>query len=118
MRRTRFDQSSPVQPVSESRGGPLSVTDGRTKEILVSNIGCLCIQTKRLVLTVFFHQGGGRHVARGGRGADHAERGHQQNHQAPPQVPQGARVLGPAHVWRAGARPLSHSGRLKTLSLS
>ena len=47
--RMRFDQSSPVQPVSESRGGgTLSVTeDGgggggggrRTKEILVSNIG-------------------------------------------------------------------------------
>ena len=44
IRRTRFDQSSPVQPVSKSRGGNLSVTDGgggvRTKEILVSNIGC------------------------------------------------------------------------------
>ena len=47
IRRTGFDQSSPVQPVSESRGGTLSVTDGggrrtnegRTKEILVSNIG-------------------------------------------------------------------------------
>ena len=26
IRRTGFDQSSPVQPVSESRGGPLSVT--------------------------------------------------------------------------------------------
>ena len=46
MRRLVFDQSSPVQPVSESRGGTLSVTeeDGggrrrRTKEILVSNIG-------------------------------------------------------------------------------
>ena len=32
IRRTQFDQSSPVHPVSESRGGPLSVTeeDGRT----------------------------------------------------------------------------------------
>ena len=37
--RTGFDQSSPVHAVSESRGGPLSVTDGRTKEILVSNFG-------------------------------------------------------------------------------
>ena len=27
IRRTRFDQSSPVQPVSESRGGPLSMTE-------------------------------------------------------------------------------------------
>ena len=41
----RFDQSSPVQPVSESRGGTLSVTnerakDKQTKEILVSNFGC------------------------------------------------------------------------------
>ena len=37
----RFDQSSLVQPVSESRGGSTSVTeqDERTKEILVSNIG-------------------------------------------------------------------------------
>ena len=47
IRRTRFDQSSPVQPVSESRGGPLNVTDGgrrteesgRRTEILVSNLG-------------------------------------------------------------------------------
>ena len=44
MRRTRFDQSSPVQPVSESRGGTLSVTEeekdeGRRTEILVSNFG-------------------------------------------------------------------------------
>ena len=31
IRRPQFDQSSPVQPVSESRGGTLSVTeDGRT----------------------------------------------------------------------------------------
>ena len=38
IRRTRFDQSSPVHPVSESMGGTLSVTDEvwRT-EILVSN---------------------------------------------------------------------------------
>ena len=33
-----FDQSSPVQPVSEFRGGPLSVTEKKA-EILVSNIG-------------------------------------------------------------------------------
>ena len=40
MRRLVFDQSSPVHPVSESRGGPLSVTEHeRTKEILMSNIG-------------------------------------------------------------------------------
>ena len=33
IRRTQFDQSSPVQPVSESRGGTLSVTkNGRTDE--------------------------------------------------------------------------------------
>ena len=40
---TGFDQSSPVQPVSESRGGGLSVTEveeeEEKKEILVSNIG-------------------------------------------------------------------------------
>ena len=41
----QFDQSSPVQPVSEYRGGSLSLTKeeesegGRTKEILGSNIG-------------------------------------------------------------------------------
>ena len=38
-----FDQSSPVQPISEIRGGSLSVTeeDGRrkTKELIMSNIG-------------------------------------------------------------------------------
>ena len=39
IRRMGFDQSSPVQPVSESRGGSLSATDGRTKEILLSNLG-------------------------------------------------------------------------------
>ena len=45
IRRTRFDQSSPVKTVSESLGGPLGMTeDGegrrrRTEEILVSNIG-------------------------------------------------------------------------------
>ena len=34
--KTRFDESSPVQPLSESRGGTLSVTEdeGRTKESL------------------------------------------------------------------------------------
>ena len=44
LRRLVFNQSSPVHPVSESRGGPLSVTDGRTDGptgILVSNIGLL-----------------------------------------------------------------------------
>ena len=33
LRRSVFDQSSPVQPVSESRGGPLSVTEEQKKEI-------------------------------------------------------------------------------------
>ena len=40
---TRFDQSSPVQPVSDFRGGSTSVTDGgrraEEQEILVTNIG-------------------------------------------------------------------------------
>ena len=45
LRRLVFDQSSPVHPVLESRGGTVSVTeDGRRRrrstEILVSNIGC------------------------------------------------------------------------------
>ena len=43
LRRLVFDQSSPVQPVSESRGGPLSVAEEeeeqQQQEILVSNIG-------------------------------------------------------------------------------
>ena len=44
IKRTRFDQSSPVHPVSESREGTLSVTvnGGRIDErtgIVVSNIG-------------------------------------------------------------------------------
>ena len=45
MRRLVFDQSSAVQPVSEPRGGPLSLTEDRggrrrtEQEILVSNIG-------------------------------------------------------------------------------
>ena len=38
-----FDQSSPVQPVSEFRGGPLSVTDkrmaGRKSSFLIFLIG-------------------------------------------------------------------------------
>ena len=39
--RTRFKQSSPVQPVSESRGGLLSVMDKiRRTEILMCNFGC------------------------------------------------------------------------------
>ena len=32
LRRLVFDQSSPVHPVSESRGGSMSVTDERTKD--------------------------------------------------------------------------------------
>ena len=46
IRSTRFDQSSPVQPISEIRGGSTSVTEEEEnkekkekKEILVSNIG-------------------------------------------------------------------------------
>ena len=42
IRKTPFDQSSPVQPISESRGGGgYPVPDGgrRTKEILLSNVG-------------------------------------------------------------------------------
>ena len=40
-RRFVFDQSSQVQPISEIRGGSTSVMeeDGRTEEVLVSNIG-------------------------------------------------------------------------------
>ena len=34
-----FDQSSPVQPISEISGGTLSVTEEKKKEILVPNIG-------------------------------------------------------------------------------
>ena len=38
--RTQIDQSSPVQPISESREGTLSLTEesGRRTEILASNI--------------------------------------------------------------------------------
>ena len=32
IRRTRFDQSSPVQPVSESRGGSTSVTEKKNEQ--------------------------------------------------------------------------------------
>ena len=42
LRRLVFNQGSPVNPVSESRGGPLSMTHEQTNhqtEILVSNIG-------------------------------------------------------------------------------
>ena len=41
LRRLVFDQSSPVHPVSESRGGTLNVTKSKVRrtEILVSNIG-------------------------------------------------------------------------------
>ena len=45
IRRTQFDLSSPVQPISDFRGGPLSVTQeesGQRTEILVFNIGYLC----------------------------------------------------------------------------
>ena len=39
IRRTPFDQSSPLQPVSDLRGGgPLSVTKNKRTKILVSNI--------------------------------------------------------------------------------
>ena len=44
IRNLAFDQSSPVQPVAELGGGPLSLTNERTNErteILVSNIGWL-----------------------------------------------------------------------------
>ena len=44
IRRTRFDQSSPVQPVSDFRGGSTSVTEKEDEvwtEILVTNIGRL-----------------------------------------------------------------------------
>ena len=37
--RMLFDQSSPLQPISDFRGGTLSVTEERTKEILLSNLG-------------------------------------------------------------------------------
>ena len=39
MSRLVFDQSSPVQPVSESRGGSTNLTEDERTEILVSNIG-------------------------------------------------------------------------------
>ena len=47
----------PVQPVSESRGGSTSVTDeqtngqtiGRTKEILVSNLGFYILNVKVII---------------------------------------------------------------------
>ena len=48
-----FDQSSPVQPISESRGGSTSVTeeDGRWTEIIVSNIGYKKKSLDNLVMT-------------------------------------------------------------------
>ena len=47
MRLLVFDQSSPVQPVSEPRGGGSPERDGRRKEdILVSNIGFVISQAK------------------------------------------------------------------------
>ena len=51
---TQFDQSSPVQPVSEYRGVGLSVTkkkkeSGRRTEILVSNIGCMSVIIPKLL---------------------------------------------------------------------
>ena len=40
LRRLVFDQSSPVHPLSDFRGGGLSLTNGGQRtEILVSNIG-------------------------------------------------------------------------------
>ena len=58
MRILVFDQSSPVHPVSESRGGITSVTDGRKEgrstEILVSNIGYWYTSAiaRRCILTI------------------------------------------------------------------
>ena len=44
------------------------------------------------------------------RGADDAQRGHQQDHQAPPQVAEGARFLGSADVWGVGTGSQPHTG--------
>ena len=44
LRRLVFNQSSPVHPVSESRGGNLNVTNGERTKILVSNIGLIKIE--------------------------------------------------------------------------
>ena len=41
----RFDQSSPLHPVSESRGGTLSVTDGARKSL------CLILDAKDPAIT-------------------------------------------------------------------
>ena len=62
IRRTQFDQSSPVQPVSDFRGGSTSVTEkdeGRTKEILVSNIGLfiLELQCQSLLYNILHSEG-------------------------------------------------------------
>ena len=44
-----MDQSSSVHPVSESRGGTVSVMDrGQSPEILVSNIGSFCLNLYHL----------------------------------------------------------------------
>ena len=45
-RKLVFNQSSPVRPLSESREGPLSLTNGGRAEILLFNIGM--IQTFKL----------------------------------------------------------------------
>ena len=45
-RRLVFDERSPVHPVSESRGGAVSVTHVRWTEILVSNIGLVGFVTR------------------------------------------------------------------------
>ena len=43
-------------------------------------------------------------------GADYAQRSHQQDHQAPPQVPQGESLLGPVDVRGVRAGPQPHTG--------
>ena len=56
IRRTRFNQSSPVHLVSESRGGSTNLTDGegQTKEILVSNIGYLIASSSRIFFEILY----------------------------------------------------------------
>ena len=59
MRRLVFDQISPVQPVSESRGGwtehdgKVRTKDEHRKEILVSNIGCSIFEIYAFRLKAF-----------------------------------------------------------------
>ena len=52
-----------------------------------------------------------RPAGRGG-GADHAQRGDQQDHQAPPQVPQRTSFLGATHVRGDGSCFQPHTGWL------